>query len=913
MSDLAQILARARRPGQLVERRHFTLNREQAIEKLRQSALRRSGQVVLELVQCAVFAGASYIAIDTRRDQLVVAWVGTPPLEEDQLEHLLDYLFADASDLRQRHLVQLAIAANAMLKEDGGRILIESGNGQAGKTRRLDLSPDGEATLGVPDSALAGTYIALQRAPRWWRFWERSSHLDERELVEEQCRYTPVPILLNGTAPFGYRSTRQVRTFHQDADFPFDEGPGGRRGSLHLTPREGRIELVVGGVRITTVELPELGVVQAPGLGAGLPHRFSGVVCDDRLRKTADQADIVRDQRFQDLLQALRTPSTELARTVDRGWSSPLAEAHPTADGPRALPTTLDQLVPRPPCSLEAVRALPATLPVFSVPADMAASDSMQRAADPSHFPFPVFVLDSEGSALLEGELGRPVGRLVDAASVSLAARAAANASVQVVVEGRIPDPFGRAWGVSAWRAELLRGMAPSGAVPVLERRDGQTLRVRTVQLDAPGLCIHVDGPLPEMLPDTALLDLVLRHPVRIALGSPRVPLVLRCRLAALVLRVLPTEPHGVRIAFPPGWNPASLGVKLDAWCRAMQAHQRIVVPPDILEAWAPIEQRFGVGYLGTTPHGKAHCIVARAGDHWVRVEQVPVSGVPAWIAWDGPPPPDQPGVPVEPFLTCSHPLHTALAQEGAQALLVATRASTPRTPHMAALQERWSQGLCSVLEAAASGKHPRAVDARPHHSVHAAGPGAPPVGSAAVLPVAARFPSWVHSRSVPGGWAAFREFDEGWLGIPLAVTPTEIPPAILVDTGLRLEWRPLTWSLPCVGVWTEGDTKVPLWPALLALWSDLLEHPKAEAAPWVAYAARVVPPGNLMAERLAQYGQPATHLDQSPTQQKLLASLHDLFLEADSTHLLLEDQCQLLRDALTGPRRPAGDTSPLP
>ena len=83
-------------------------------------------QAQLELVQAAVFAGATYIAIDTHPDRLVVAWVGTPPLLEDQLEHLLDYLFADTANPGQRHLVQVAIAVNAMLRDEGGRVRIDA-------------------------------------------------------------------------------------------------------------------------------------------------------------------------------------------------------------------------------------------------------------------------------------------------------------------------------------------------------------------------------------------------------------------------------------------------------------------------------------------------------------------------------------------------------------------------------------------------------------------------------------------------------------------------------------------------------------------------------------------------------------------------------------------------------------------
>ena len=67
MSQLDDLLTRSRSPGRFVERRAFTLSRARAIEKQRAFALRLAQQYVLELVQAAVFAGATYIAVDTAR------------------------------------------------------------------------------------------------------------------------------------------------------------------------------------------------------------------------------------------------------------------------------------------------------------------------------------------------------------------------------------------------------------------------------------------------------------------------------------------------------------------------------------------------------------------------------------------------------------------------------------------------------------------------------------------------------------------------------------------------------------------------------------------------------------------------------------------------------------------------------
>ena len=64
MSQLDELIARSRAPGAFVERKRFTLSRAKAIEKQREYALRHPQQYILELVQAAVLAGATYIALD---------------------------------------------------------------------------------------------------------------------------------------------------------------------------------------------------------------------------------------------------------------------------------------------------------------------------------------------------------------------------------------------------------------------------------------------------------------------------------------------------------------------------------------------------------------------------------------------------------------------------------------------------------------------------------------------------------------------------------------------------------------------------------------------------------------------------------------------------------------------------------
>jgi hypothetical protein len=234
VSLLDDLLARSRSPGRFVERRAFTLSRDKAIEKQREFALRHPSQYVLELVQAAVFAGATYLAIDARPNALLLAWVGGQRLLERELEHLFDYLFADRGDARWRHVVQIAVGVNAILQRRPRLVRIESGDGT--QAVRVDLDAQGRASVGVPRDSIAGTYLYVEFGGGWFSRFAGTGVTPEQALVEERCLYVPVPLLLNGSAPFGYRGTRHVEIFGARLQEPFEVG--GRRGVVAMRSGE---------------------------------------------------------------------------------------------------------------------------------------------------------------------------------------------------------------------------------------------------------------------------------------------------------------------------------------------------------------------------------------------------------------------------------------------------------------------------------------------------------------------------------------------------------------------------------------------------------------------------------------------------------------------------------------------------
>ncbi len=412
MSGLDDLLARSRAPGTFVERREFTLSRDKAVEKLREFSLRHPAGYVLELVQAAVFAGATYIAIDVSDSDILVAWVGGEACTASQLENIFDYLFLTRAGSDTRHLSQLAIGLNALLQRDPKLVRIESGDGTPEGTVRVDLDRRGKGSVGRPQLAMAGTYLLVQQRSGWLDRFDGEDFHAEQALVESRCVYSPVPILLNGRAPFGYRPSTRLRMFGTDDEQIFEDDS--RRGVLAIPGRSERagakrqplgVRIVVGGVWITTMDLPVLG--RAPG---SVP--LVGVICDDGLRKTADQSDIVQDRSFVRMLHAAQPhAATLIRRSAGDGWRPPALPELPeeAPDGPaaaagpvpEALPGELLQLGARADLPLDQLAELPAGAQVFWCRPEDAVQ--LRAAADAARFPFPV-VLVTPGQARSLGD-----------------------------------------------------------------------------------------------------------------------------------------------------------------------------------------------------------------------------------------------------------------------------------------------------------------------------------------------------------------------------------------------------------------------------------------------------------------------------------------------------------------------------
>lgn len=660
MNQLDDLLARARDPGKFVERRHFKLSRAKAIEKQREFALRDPKQYVLELIQGAIFNGATYMAVDARPRDILVAWVGAPPLQRSELESLFDYLFANRADKRIRHMVQLAVGINALLQCQPSSIRILSGSG--GQAVRMDLVPgvgaDLETDIGLSETHIDGTFVEAKFEGRTWmsRFMSMggSQWTDISELVENRCLYTPVPILLNGKAPFGFRASRNIEVFGATAQQFFDDGD--RRGviAIHTAPKAPKgFRVVVGGVWISDLLLKEVAT-----------EDLVGVICDDNLRKTADHSDIVRTGPYVHMLHAVQPHATELLRRavnarysppalpkipddepVEQGTAGPVIEYAPLPEvillhGAMGT-TTIEQLAdagdePMFWCTPEVGQALAGAI------------------ADPLRFPFRLMLLDeAQANTLHKDHPDIQVNRLNAPADVDFVLRVferrvklrtvtvevpQGTLTIRLHLEGRLP-----AWGNGR------------KGVPVIVRVDGVTrstgaidgVRVflhkvppyeLTLALDLPRISLVLETTEKSTWLDNEVARAALEAAWQLAapeLGDPD-PDLLAALLGTQCLPQFALGAHGAPVlsaAMPPSW-PAHLrtlpliethrgSLDLDGFLALYQTGEvALVRDREQLGRMRALEARFGFGHLATREAPALPLFgVALVGGRWIWIE----------------------------------------------------------------------------------------------------------------------------------------------------------------------------------------------------------------------------------------------------------------------------------------------------
>lgn len=624
MSSLEALLERSRKPGAYVERKRFTLSREKAVEKQRAYALRNETQYILELVQAAVLAGASFIAIDIKPETILVAFIGGRLIQEQELQSILDYLFADRGDPKLRHLVQLAIGINALLQRGPKVIRMESGDGQ--QAVRLELDAKGNGEMGQPAEPISGTYLLMERELSFWESLKRAPSVTEEEkLVAIACSHTPVPIIINGKAPFGYTAKREIKLFGIPKQHFFDRGQV--RGVLAVDERPDavpRFRVVIGGCIIVELELPELGTVPQASGGSGV---FYGVVCDDRLRKTADQGDVVRDARLTRTLRVLQEEARGFA-LQSFGVAAKQIPIPPAPEGedeeedseaPAMAPLgdSLPCLGPLGTVALAELEEHPERSVFWVDPLDR---ERLASVADPAVFPFHVLILEEpELRSLLVAIPALALQRLSSAADVAFVTRgqeeqAPISVSLSVDEPGLQGTLVLRAHGESApppW--------GQPGQVPVCVCQGDHAQVLTGLSLPFAGVSARLETAQPVDAAQLAWLGSLTRvvqsELWRLLLRCPAEPAWSR-RLCARLLGAqarprferLPDASVQVHAALPPEWGSEGRALETRPLDAAGWTLERVVAlwngggsaqaSEALVEALAPFLEALGGGHL---------------------------------------------------------------------------------------------------------------------------------------------------------------------------------------------------------------------------------------------------------------------------------------------------------------------------
>ena len=659
MSQLDDLVRRSRAPGAFVERKRFTLSRAKAIEKQREYALRHPTQYILELIQAAVLAGATYIAIDITQETLLIAFIGGRPFKGEQLENVFDYLFADRADAKHRHMVQLAIGLNALLQRKPKSIRIESGDGK--KAIRLDMDAKGKGQIGTPVDPIRGTYLMMEKPGSWFSRFQNVTLFPEQALIEERCVHCPVPIILNGVAPFGYTSKKEVRLFGEKQQQSFN-ADGGRRGVMAIPKKPGAtkgFKIVMGGVWIASLELPELGTVEMrTGTGKRADAQLFGVICDDNLRKTADQSDIVQDARFTAMLASIQPHASRFIQSVTGQKPTPPPLPQVDVDGPTVLPLPkrIKVLGPEEALPVDEVREEASTDPIFWLePQDRA---GLEQLTDPSRFPFRVLELqEGEARALLQEVPHISLQRIGTAADVDFVRRVMErnlrvheaevridelNATLKLRLHGRGPRP---PWGEQA-------------RVPGLVAHRGRTLWCGALHTDLPHVSAVLELDKSADVNDRMRHQLgnrVVDHAWRLLDPLPALADDKRVQALAAILLAQHARPQfaeeggrtRLAVALPPEWGDSATALRrlsladagpgplsLDGLV-ALQGTDKVWdVPAEAFERLTPLQALFGWGHLRAVGDDPPLAAVGRVGERWVVLSEQWGKANPSHVLW---------------------------------------------------------------------------------------------------------------------------------------------------------------------------------------------------------------------------------------------------------------------------------------
>ncbi|MFT6395449.1 MAG: hypothetical protein ACJAYU_000191 [Bradymonadia bacterium] len=349
MSALEALISDRKKAGASSGRKRFKLARQRAVAKMRKFALADPSFFVLELIQSAIAHGAAMVHIGSDEEEFSRTGgkfsmiYGRQHYRREELGQLFDFLFTAKGDLENAHLRDLAIGLNALLSFNPKEVQVLTGDGTLKGSTLMSVEDGGNIVeLGRPDEPVRGVHVratgirhpSVQGAGLSLRRAAKAATIVS--VVQERCMLTPVPVVVNGESLSGYSSDRSLPLFGYRNRTALDEGDlYGTIGMTGSYPLRG-IRIMVRGVWIETIPHPSDTQGKKGEWKDKEGGYLGGAVSFDRLRKTADHAGIVRDERFRELLARL-DPYVARARGVKGAVQ---AASYQSLEGPLSLRET---------------------------------------------------------------------------------------------------------------------------------------------------------------------------------------------------------------------------------------------------------------------------------------------------------------------------------------------------------------------------------------------------------------------------------------------------------------------------------------------------------------------------------------------------------------------------------------------
>ncbi len=280
MEALRRLIGELRAGGELDSRGEFTLDRDRAREKMRQFQLTDPRSYVLELVQAAVLAGAGEVRFEIDADDMRMSFDGRPFTTLD-FEELYSSMFTRRRSPARR---RLALGLNSAMALDPRILRVESG------TALMEMRPGGDE-ITMAKEAVDGTRIHVKdrfgNATLVRFVLKLRGHITEMLYLKEHCRYAALPIHLNGEPISGVEPLAEAA------------------GRIELATPDASIVAGFAHLRPARLMILDQGVWIATHLLDDLPQRFVACVECPRLRKDASQRDVVRDEAYDGILEAV--------------------------------------------------------------------------------------------------------------------------------------------------------------------------------------------------------------------------------------------------------------------------------------------------------------------------------------------------------------------------------------------------------------------------------------------------------------------------------------------------------------------------------------------------------------------------------------------------------------------------------